>query len=208
MVLASAVFFLVQFGRHGVGLVLQVAGWRTCCVGVPSPLLLRGERSRCASFSAFGRPCDYAAEVPAVLRKRGGASVSVLRQSALTFSCATEASTCSANCAKAGDSTAQFFDGCWCARCCALTGDGDCPVQKMRRLRSYSSSTSLVHVLVVMQRLVPVVQTVQKTVECPQLVLLLDMVVDVPLLATSWSSRGSAAAVPRLVCQLMAMMSS
>ena len=33
--------------------------------------------------------------------------------------------------------------------------------------------------------------------------------VDVPVLATSWGSRGSAAAVPRLVCQLiMAMMSS
>ena len=48
---------------------------------------------------------------------------------------------------------------------------------------------------------------VQKTVESPQLVLLLDMVVDVPVLATSWGSRGSAVAVPRLVCQLiMAMM--
>ena len=53
------------------------------------------------------------------------------------------------------------------------------------------------------------VETVQKTVECPQLVLLLDKVVDVPVLATSWGSRGSAAAVHRLVCQLiMAMMSS
>ena len=37
----------------------------------------------------------------------------------------------------------------------------------------------------------------------------LDKVVDVPVLATSWGSRGSAAAVPRLVFQLiMAMMSS
>ena len=53
------------------------------------------------------------------------------------------------------------------------------------------------------------VQTVQKTVESPQLVLLLDKVVDVPLLATSWGCRGSAVAVHRLVCQLiMAMMSS
>ena len=43
------------------------------------------------------------------------------------------------------------------------------------------------------------VETVQKTVESPQLVLLLDKVVDVPLLATSWSSRGSAVAVHRLV---------
>ena len=53
------------------------------------------------------------------------------------------------------------------------------------------------------------VETVLKTVESPQLVLLLDKVVDVPLLATSWGSRGSEAAVQRLVCQLiMAMMSS
>ena len=53
------------------------------------------------------------------------------------------------------------------------------------------------------------VETVQKTVESPQLVLLLDKVVDVPLLATLWGSRGSAVAVHRLVCQLiMAMMRS
>ena len=58
----------------------------------------------------FGRPCEYAAQVPAALREREGASVSVLRQTALTSSCATEACTCSANCAKAGDSTVQFFD--------------------------------------------------------------------------------------------------
>ena len=52
------------------------------------------------------------------------------------------------------------------------------------------------------------VATVQKTVESPQLVLLLDKVIDVPVFATSWGSRGSGAAVPRLVCQLiMAMMS-
>ena len=42
-----------------------------------------------------------------------------------------------------------------------------------------------------------------------QLVLLLDMVVDVPVLVTSWGCRGSAVAVHRQVCQLiMAMMSS
>ena len=35
------------------------------------------------------------------------------------------------------------------------------------------------------------VETVQKTVESPQLVLLLDKVVDVPVLATSWGCRGS-----------------
>ena len=53
------------------------------------------------------------------------------------------------------------------------------------------------------------VETVQKTVESPQLVLLLDKVVDVPVLTTSWGCRGSAVAVHRLVCQLiMAMMSS
>ena len=56
----------------------------------------------------FGRPCDYAAQVPAALRECEGASVSVPRQTALTSSCAREA--CSANCAKAGDSTVQFFD--------------------------------------------------------------------------------------------------
>ena len=53
------------------------------------------------------------------------------------------------------------------------------------------------------------VETVLTTVESPQLVLLLDKVVDVPLFVTSWGSRGSAVAVHRLVCQLiMAMMSS
>ena len=53
------------------------------------------------------------------------------------------------------------------------------------------------------------VETVQKTVESLQLVLLLDNFVDVPVFATSWGCRGSAAAVHRLVCQLiMAMMSS
>ena len=53
------------------------------------------------------------------------------------------------------------------------------------------------------------VETVQKTVDSPQLVPLLDKVVDVPVLATSWGSRGSAVAVHRLVCQLiMALMSS
>ena len=53
------------------------------------------------------------------------------------------------------------------------------------------------------------VETVLKTVESPQLVLLLDKVVDVPVLATSWGCRGSGVAVPRLVCQLvMAMVSS
>ena len=48
-------------------------------------------------------------KVPAVLRERGGASVSVPRQSAPTFSCASEAFTRSANCAKAGASTVQFL---------------------------------------------------------------------------------------------------
>ena len=43
------------------------------------------------------------------------------------------------------------------------------------------------------------VETVQNTVEFPQLVLLLDKVVDVPVLATSRVSRGSAVAVHRLV---------
>ena len=53
------------------------------------------------------------------------------------------------------------------------------------------------------------VETVQQTVEAPQLVLLLDKVVDVFLLVTSLCSRSSAVAVHRLVCQLiMAMMSS
>ena len=53
------------------------------------------------------------------------------------------------------------------------------------------------------------VQIVQKIVKSPQLVLLLDKVVDVPFLATSWGCRGSAFAVHRLVCQLiMAFMSS
>ena len=46
--------------------------------------------------------------------------------------------------------------------------------------------------------------------QCRKLwMLFLDMVVDVPVLATSWGSRGSAVAVHRLVCQLiMDMMSS
>ena len=39
-----------------------------------------------------------------------------------------------------------------------------------------------------------------RKLDSPQLVPLLDKVVDVPVLATSWRSRGSAAAVPRLVC--------
>ena len=43
----------VRGGRHGVYWLLQVAGWRTWCVGVPSALwsslLLRGEGSRCVS---------------------------------------------------------------------------------------------------------------------------------------------------------------
>ena len=62
---------------------------------------------------------------------------------------------------------------------------------------------------VVVQRLVLDVETVQQTVEASQLVLLLVKVVDVPVLAPSWGSRGSAVAGHRLVCQLiMAMMSS
>ena len=53
-----------------------------------------------------------------------------------------------------------------------------------------------------------IVETVQKTVESRSWCCL-DKVVDVPVLATSWSSRGSAVAVHQLVCQLiMAMMSS
>ena len=53
------------------------------------------------------------------------------------------------------------------------------------------------------------VETVQKTVESPQLVLLLDKVIDVPVLATSRGCGGSAVAVHRLVWQLiMAVMSS
>ena len=52
---------------------------------------------------------------------------------------------------------------------------------------------------VVMQRQVPDVERVQKTVESPQLVLLLVKVVDVPVLATSWGCRGSTVAVHRLV---------
>ena len=52
------------------------------------------------------------------------------------------------------------------------------------------------------------VETVQKTVESSQLVLLLDQGVDVPVLAKSRGCRGSAVAVHRLVWQLiMAMMS-
>ena len=53
------------------GWLLQVAGWRTWCVGVPgslwSSLLLGGERSRCASCSGYGCLCDHTAYVPAVV---------------------------------------------------------------------------------------------------------------------------------------------
>ena len=85
--------------------------------------------ARCASCSGYGRPCYSAAQVPAFLRERGGASVSVPRQSAPTSSCASEACTRSANCALDGDSTVQFFDFVYVlrARCCALTGAGDGP---------------------------------------------------------------------------------
>ena len=97
-------------GRHGVVWLLQVAGWRTWCVGVPSPLwsslLLGGERSRCASCSCCGRLCVHTAHVPAVLRERGGASDAVLDRvlgfqlyySDVYVQCklCTEASTCSA----------------------------------------------------------------------------------------------------------------
>ena len=56
---------------------------------------------------------------------------------------------------------------------------------------------------VVVQRQVPDGRDSADNCGAPQLVLLLDKVVDVPLLVTSWGSRGSAAAVPRLVCQLI-----
>ena len=79
--------------------------------GLASPHPFLGA-TRCAVRIVlwFGRPCEYAAQVPAALRERECASVSVPRQTALTSKCATEACTCSANFAKAGDSTVQFFD--------------------------------------------------------------------------------------------------
>ena len=116
----------------------------------------------------FGRPCDCAAQVPAVLRERGGASVSVLRQSALTSRCATEACTCSANCALAGRFHRAVLRRCLRALCCAMTGAG-CR------------------------------DSAEKLWSPPHLVLLLDKVVDVPVLATPWDRRGSAVAVHRLV---------
>ena len=67
VVLASAVFFLVHIVVSDMewDWLLQVARWRTWCVGVQSslwsPLLPRGERSRCTSYSGYGRPCDYTA---------------------------------------------------------------------------------------------------------------------------------------------------
>ena len=75
MVLASAVFFL------------GCSSWWATLVY----LLLRGERSRCASCFGYGRLCNYAAQVPAVLRRvLQGASASVHRQSGGYFSCFTE----------------------------------------------------------------------------------------------------------------------
>ena len=56
----------VRRERHGVVWLLQVAGWRTWCVGVPSSLwsslLLSGERSRCASCSCYKHPHDRTAD--------------------------------------------------------------------------------------------------------------------------------------------------
>ena len=92
---------------------------------------------------------------------------------------------------------------CFRAHCCApLTGAGEGPDSAENREVS-ARVLGLGSMPVVVQRKVPDVETVQKTVESPQLVLLLDKVVDVPVLATSWGCRGSAVAVHRLVCQLI-----
>ena len=91
------------------------------------------------------------------------------------------------------------------ARCCKTRGSPDSAENREVSARVLGLGS----MPVVVQRQVLDVETVQKTVESPQLVLLLDKVVDVPVLATSWGCRGSAVAVHRLVCQLfMAMMSS
>ena len=79
-------------------------------LGIPSPLLGCHQVRGAHRAPVMDVPVINAAQVPAFLRERGGASVSVPRQSAPTSSCASEACTRSANCAKAGDSTVQFFD--------------------------------------------------------------------------------------------------
>ena len=71
VVLASAVFSLIQFVVGDMEwLAYSGCWWRTWCVRGPcslwSSLSLSGERSRCASFSCFGRPCDHTAHVLAV----------------------------------------------------------------------------------------------------------------------------------------------
>ena len=115
-------------------------------LGISSPLLgchqVRGEHRA----PVMDVPCDYTAQVPAFLRERGGASDSFPRQSAPTSSCASEACTRSANCAKAGDSTVQFFDVVlsWC---CSWTSLLTCPCWPrhggLSRFRSCSSSTGV-----------------------------------------------------------------
>ena len=71
-------------------------------LGIPSPLL--------GCHQVRGVQRAPVMDVPVIIRERGGASDSVPRQSAPTSSCSSEACTRSANCAKAGDSTVQFFD--------------------------------------------------------------------------------------------------
>ena len=164
--------------------------WRTWCVREPcslwSSLLLNGERGRCASCSGYGRPCDHSALC----------SCSTLRtwrclrfrplQSATDSSCTTESCTYSANCAKTGDATAQFLVKVVLVTTGACAGPDSAEfveiLQFWTRLLvcrwcaeivevwSSSSSTVWVHVPAVMQRLVPMVQTVQLVLRRRQLI--------------------------------------
>ena len=98
-------------------MVLEPGYWSHCTQTPSAASWVMGygvsflDATRCAVRIVlwFGRPCEYAAQVPAAPRGREGVSVSVPQKTALTSSCATEACTCSANCAKAGDSTVQVF---------------------------------------------------------------------------------------------------
>ena len=185
-------------------------------LGIPSPLLGCHQVRGAHRAPGYRRPCDYAAQVPAFLRERGGASVSVPRQCS-NFQLCFRGVYGQCKLCKSWRFHRAVLRHCLRALCCALTGAGDGPDSAENRevsarvlgqgclarcdarqgvVQTVQKTVKIPHAfldMVLARRCCndryQMVETVQKTVESPQLVLPLSVSVDGRLSQRRWFLR-------------------